>query len=104
MVIFRHHKGGLSESMATAMEFNDFNEMKMYIVEYYKKFYKQLGYEVQPCNIEDIVITENEKHEDERIGWHDVMYVCLKRFGDDDYMKKYNCPQCIGMCATNYEK
>lgn len=102
MVIFRHHKGSLAESMATAVEFNNFDELKAYIVEYYKKFYKELGYETEPIGLEDIVIEEDKKHDDKRIGWHDTMYVCIKRLGDEDYMKEYNSPQCIGMCATDY--
>lgn len=102
MVIFRHHKGSLAESMATAVEFNNFDELKAYIVEYCKKFYKELGYETEPIGLEDIVIEEDKKHDDKRIGWHDTMYVCIKRLGDEDYMKEYNSPQCIGMCATDY--
>ena len=102
MVIFRHHKSGLAESMATAVEFNNFDELKAYIVEYYKKFYKELGYETEPIDLEDIVIEEDKKHDDKRIGWHDTMYVCVKRLGSEDYMEEYNSPQCIGMCATDY--
>lgn len=102
MVIFRHHKGGLAESMATTVEFNNFDELKVYIVEYYKKYYKELGYETEPINLEDVIIEEDEKHDDERIGWHDTMHVCIKRLGDKDYMEEYNSPQCVGMCATDY--
>lgn len=102
MVIFRHHKGSLAESMATAVEFNNYDELKAYIVEHYKKFYKELGYETEPISLEDVVIEEDEKYDDKRIGWHDTMYVCIKRLGNEDYMKEYNSPQCIGMCATDY--
>ena len=102
MVIFRHHKGSLAESMATAVEFNNYDELKAYIVEYYKKFYKELGYETEPISLEDVVIEEDEKHDDKRIGWHNTMYVCIKRLGNEDYMKEYSSPQCIGMCATDY--
>lgn len=102
MVIFRHHRGGLTESMATAVEFNNFDELKAYIVEYYKKFYKELGCKTEPISLEDVVIEEDEKYDDKRIGWHDTMYVCIKRLGNEDYMEEYNSPQCIGMCATDY--
>ena len=102
MVIFRHHKGSLADSMATAVEFNNFDELKAYIVEYYKNFYKELGYKKEPIGLEDIVIEEDGKHDDKRTGWHDTMYVCVKRLWNEDYMKEYNCPQCIGMCATDY--
>lgn len=100
MVIFRKHKGGLLESMETAKEFNDFDEMKEYIVKEHETFYKSLGKENAPFNVSDVVIDVNDKTDDERIGWHDTMYVCVKRYGDDDY----ETPQCIGMCATNYDK
>lgn len=32
MVIYRPHRGGLAESMAEAVQFDDFNSMKEYIV------------------------------------------------------------------------
>ena len=32
------------------------------------------------------------------------MYVCIKRFGNEDYVEKYGAPQCIGMCATDYPR
>ena len=100
MVIFRKHKGELLESMETAKEFNDFDEMKEYIVKEHETFYKSLGKKNAPFNVSDVVIDVNDKTDDERIGWHDTMYVCVKRYGDDDY----ETPQCIGMCATNYDK
>ena len=30
-----------------------------------------------------------------RIGWKNVRHVCVKRFGDEDFMKEYGCPQCL---------
>lgn len=104
MIIFREHKGGLSESMATAKEFNGFDEMKAYIVKIHTIFYKALGHRNAPFETSDIVIDMNDKTEDNRIGWHDEMHVCVKRYGEKDYIKLYNSPQCIGMCATDYDK
>ena len=34
MLIFRHHKGSLSDSMKTCKEFNNFQELQEYIVKY----------------------------------------------------------------------
>lgn len=35
---------------------------------------------------------------DERTGWKDTRYVCVKRMGNEVYA----VPQCIGMCATKF--
>lgn len=97
MIIYRPHKGGLAESMAESKEFADEEEMKAHIYQDWKKSYQDLGFKSAPFEIDDIVI-DNETIEDARCGWHDTRYVCIKRFGNE----KYGCPQCIGMCATNY--
>ena len=103
MVIFRHHRGGLAESMATAKEFETLDDMKAYIYEYHKKFYQSLGFDNAPFELKDIVI-EDKCDSDDRIGWNDVRGVCVKKYGSDDYMKEYGCAQCIGMCATDYKR
>lgn len=103
MVIFRHHRSYLAESMATAKEFETLDAMKAYIYEYYKKLYQSLGFDNAPFELEDIVI-EDKFDSDDRIGWNDVRDVCVKRYGKEDYMKEYNCAQCIGMCATDYKR
>lgn len=54
-------------------------------------------------SLDDIVI-DDKSVDDPRCGWHDTRYVCVKRFCEEDYMEKYGSPQCIGMCATDYEK
>ncbi len=92
MIIFRPHRGSLSEAMSEAKEFENEEQMKEYIV---SKWY---GY----ISVEDIVIDDNARNDD-RNGWKDTMYVCTKRMGDDDYIKEYGTPQCIGMCATDYK-
>lgn len=99
MIIYRPHRGGLAEALAEAREFETEEEMKQYILEYYKILLPELV----PFEIEDIVIDE-ETVDDDRCDWHDTRYVCIKRFVDEDYMEKYGCPQCIGMCATDYDK
>lgn len=95
MIIYRPHRGKLADAMAEAKEFNNEQEMKNYIVEDWN------GY----ISIEDIIIIDNDEIiEDNRIGWKDTRYVCTKRVGNDDYIKKFGHPQCIGMCATDYKR
>lgn len=101
MIIFRPHRMGMDigEAMAEAKEFDNVEEMKKYIVNMYKGFggFKEL------FTADDIVIDENSSVNDDRIGWENSMLVCVKRIGNEDYMKKYSVPQCIGMCATKYK-
>lgn len=104
MIIYRPHRGGLTEAMAEAKEFETEEEMKQYIYEQHKAYFLDLGYPNAPFGIDDIVIDKENPHEDNRIGWLDTMYVCVKRYGDEDYIKKYGTPQCIGMCATDYKR
>ncbi len=104
MVIYRPHRGGLAEAMAEKKEFQTEEEMKQYIYEEHKNYYQGLGYDNAPFEIEDIEIDVERPHEDERIGWHNTMHVCVKRYGNEDYIKKYGTSQCIGMCATDYER
>jgi hypothetical protein len=52
--------------------------------------------------VEDIVIYGKSVNDD-RNGWKDTRYVCTKSFGEQDNIKLYGCPQCIGMCATDYK-
>lgn len=104
MIIYRPHRGGLAEAMAEAREFRIEEEMKQHIYEYHKAYFLDLGYPNAPFEVGDIVIGKENPHEDNRTGWHDTMYVCVKRYGNEDYIEKYGCPQCIGMCATDYER
>lgn len=96
MVIYRPHRGGLAESMAEAREFEDFEAMKRYIVEESAYYWGKPAFAIS-----DIVI-DGEQISDNRIGWKDERNVCVKRYFGEDYMEKYGCPQCIGMCATDY--
>ena len=93
-IIFRPHGGGsVFDSLEKAKEFSNIQEMKEYIAMQRHNY----------LSVEDIVI-QGEATEDSRIGWKDTRYVCTKRFGEEDYIEKYGCPQCIGYCATEYLK
>lgn len=97
MIVYRPHKCSLSDALAEAMEFQNEEEMKDYIYQDWKKLYMELGFKSAPFDVEDIVI-DDETSDDTRFGWHDARHVCATRMGND----VYDCPQCIGMCATNY--
>jgi hypothetical protein len=93
MIKYRPHRGGLADSMAEAREFATIDEMKEYI---YKIWNDKPGKEW--FSIEDIVIGKSIGNDD-RIGWKNVRHVCIKRFGNEDYIEKYGCPQCIAWCG-----
>lgn len=99
MIIYRPHRGSLKDALKEAKEFDSIDEMKQYIYNDWKKLYLELNYKDAPFEVEDILI-DNESIEDKRCGWHDTRYVCIKRMWEENY----NIPQCIGMCATNYER
>jgi hypothetical protein len=101
MIIYRPHRGHFNESLDEAKEFNNELEMKQYIVEEWRDTWKGITNDL--FDVDDIVINK-ESTNDNRIGWKDTHYVCVKRIGEEDYMKKYGCPQCIGYCATNYKE
>ena len=104
MITYRPHRGELAEAMAEAKEFEAEEQMKQHIYEHHKAYFFDLGYKNSPFEVDDIVIDRENPREDNRIGWHNTMYVCVNRFGNEDYIEKYGCPQCIGMCATDYER
>jgi hypothetical protein len=92
MIIYRPQRGSLFDAMAEAKEFKNEAQMKEYIVSQWN------GHILT----QDIII-EAEPACDDRIGWKDTRHVCIKRLGTEDYLVKYGCPQCIGMCATDYK-
>lgn len=100
MIIYRPHRGGLAEAMSEAKEFETIEDMKKYILEYWMQ---HAPHGDKPFELSDIVIGD-ETSDDNRIGWRNVRLVCVKRFGGEDYMKEYGCPQCIGMCSEDYDK
>ena len=90
MLIYRPHRGSLEDAMAEAKTFNSFDEIKEYVANEWNSIW---GWNI--LNPNDIVL-DFEAYDDDRIGWKDVRHLCVKRLGNEDYMKKYNCPQCIG--------
>jgi len=90
MLIYRPHRGSLAEAMVEAKTFNSFDEIKEYVA---NKWNSVWGYNI--LNQNDIVL-DKESHNDDRIGWKDVRYLCTKKLGDEDYIKEYGHPQCIG--------
>lgn len=103
MVIFRPHRAGMDilEAMKMAQEFSDEEAMKAHIVE---SWHEGWGGSEKLFTAEDIVIQEEPVMKDDRVGWEDTRYVCVKRMGEEDYIQKHGVPQCIGMCATKYRK
>lgn len=97
MIIYRPQRGSLSDTLKDASEFQTEEEMKQSIYEEWSNYYLEIGYKNSPFEIDDIVIG-SETFDDERCGWHDARYVCVKRMGEE----VYETPQCIGMCATDY--
>ena len=101
MIIFRHHRGGLVESMKTKKEFSSFQELQKYIVDYMKPYMNLQPYDV---------VASGNIHNDERIGWEDADYLCIAGYnevsdkeGFESYFGgKYDHPLCIGMFATKY--
>lgn len=87
--MYRPHKGTLADSMAEKKEFLTKDEMFKYIAR------NTFG----SVSKEDLLIDEEMAVDDDRIGWKSVRMVLTKRYGDCDYMEKYNCPQCIGYCS-----
>ena len=90
MLIYRPHRSSLAEAMAEAKTFNSFDEIKEYVSNKWNSVWGQ-----NILNPNDIVLDE-ESHDDDRIEWKDVHYLCATKIGNEDYIKEYGCPQCIG--------
>ena len=97
MIIFRPHRGSLIGAMKDAKEFESEEDMIDYIFEDWQGWIRK----------EDIVISDRDIHDDNRINWKDVDYVCINGIMENDgtyrdYIKLHGTPQCIGMCSCNY--
>lgn len=92
MIKYRPNRGGLSEAIAEAREFNNEDEMKEYMVHQWNEW---LIDQREPMfRKEDVVIGE-ALGDDDRIGWKNVRHVCVKRMGNAVFAH----PQCIGWCG-----
>lgn len=94
MIIYRPNRALLADAMSEARVFHNRDEMRHFICDTWEVDCGRRMFEP-----EDIVIDE-ESIVDDRNGWNDTRYVCVKRMGND----VYDCPQCIGMCATDFQK
>ena len=91
MIKYRPHRGSLDDAMKEAREFETYDDMKRHVMREHA-----IGGMITMFDLDDIVICD-ALGDDDRIGWKNVRYVCVKRYGSDDYMKLYGWPQCIGM-------
>lgn len=98
MIIYRPAVGGLLESLDRAREFNSISGMKSHIV------LEHTNEKFGAAFSEEDIVFGDKIVVDERIGWNDVRYVCVKKYYQKDYIEMYGVPQCIGMFATDYKK
>lgn len=96
MIIYRPHRGGLAEAMREAKVFDNQEQMRKYIVA------EHTDSEFGPAFSEDDIVIDDKPVNDTRNGWKDTRYVCVERYYKEDFVEKYGCPQCIGMCATQF--
>lgn len=104
-IIYRPSCGNLDDAMNKIMYFNNFEDLRMYII----KLYNSYGY--MKLNPEEIVASGNQIYDD-RIGWIDSDYLCIdsyEKIEDKEGCEKffggrYNSPQCIGYFATKWNR
>jgi len=102
-VIYRPHRGSLSEAMKDVVEFDTFQDLQKHIVKDMEQVIKLNECEIVPAM---------EPSNDTRIGWRDSDYLCIDSYdkvADKKGYKlyfggEYDCPLCIGMFATDYIK
>jgi hypothetical protein len=73
MIKYRHHRGGLVESMETCQEFSTMDEVREHVA----KFLYPFCVDVTPENFH----SEFYCKEDKRIGWAPVCIVTVDGFG-----------------------
>lgn len=94
-VFYRPAMELLDDALKKTVEFKSVEQMKEYLV---TESAKQLN-GVSQFEVNDIVI-DSKTFTDTRCGWLDTSYVCVKRFGK----QQYDVPQCIGFCCTQILK
>ena len=85
--IYRPPGGGYKEAMGRSKEFESIAEMMSYLVE------EQAG----AFSVSDIEI---KYHCFDIRNNTETFYVCIKRYGNEDYIKKHGTAQCIGYCMA----
>lgn len=89
-IIFRPHRGTLTDDMNAAKEFDNEEEMMRFIERDSNGF----------ITAKDIIIDNDNIFHDERISWINCRHVLTMRFGNQDCFRFYGGPQIIGICAT----
>lgn len=87
MILYRPQRGTLSEAMEEVKQFNSIKELFEWLVKD-NTIKRKKAFE-----IEDIYISYYCY--DERIKWQTYI-VCVGRYFEEDYLKKYHSPQAIG--------
>ena len=82
MIIYRPHRGSLSDALSEAKEFSTWQELKEYVA----STWNDIGY--WRTEASDVTIKDNPM-EDTRIGWKDTRTVLLTGHA-------------VGFCATQY--
>lgn len=93
-ILYRDHRGSLAEAMETIREYHSAEEMKTNIAANYNKLHREVGFIGEAFSAEDISIGDNIGADD-RIGWTNTHYVCVRRLGDE----VFEVPQLIGFCT-----
>lgn len=91
MIIYRPQRSTLVESMMEAKEFNNFDEIRQYIVDQENKDGKTM------VSFDNIHV-RGVRRSDPRCGWWDCMEVCVSVYGDE----KSESGFCLGIMATSY--
>lgn len=97
-ILYRDHRGTLDEAMKTMREYRTVDELKAGLAAAYNKLHHELGYRGDAFAAEDVSISD-DLGPDDRIGWPNTHYVCIRRMGDDDFVARFGSPQAIGFCA-----
>lgn len=93
-ILYRDHRGRIAEAMETIREFRSVDEMKAEIAADYNKIHCDVGFSGDAFSVVDISIGDN-LGADDRIGWTNTHYVCVRRLGDE----VFDVPQVIGFCT-----
>lgn len=97
-ILYRDHRGSIAEAMETIREYRTVDEMKAGIAETYNRLRREAGFSGDALSAEDISVGD-DLGADDRIGWANTHYVCIRRLGDDDFVARIGVSQAIGFCS-----